>query len=65
MIIYLNEAWIDSNGGALKIYKGAEIQLVTPANRKCVFFKSDELAHEVLVANKSRMSITGWLKRTE
>jgi SM-20-related protein len=31
-------------------------------NGKGVFFKSGELEHEVLLANKMRMSITGWLK---
>jgi SM-20-related protein len=28
-----------------------------------VFFKSDELLHEVLLTNERRMSVTGWLKR--
>lgn len=62
MIIYLNVGWATEDGGQLKIYKKAEVQLVSPDNRKCVFFKSDELPHEVLISNKSRMSITGWLK---
>lgn len=65
MIIYLNKGWIKEDGGALKVYKKAEVQLVSPDNRKCVFFKSDELAHEVLIVNKSRMSVTGWLKTTD
>ena len=34
----------------------------TSADGKTVFFKSSELAHEVLLTNKARMSITGWLK---
>ncbi len=59
MIIYLNEEWIKKDGGELKVYKKAEVQLVSPDNRKCVFFKSDELPHEVLMVNKSRMSVTG------
>ena len=29
---------------------------------KTVFFKSSVLAHEVLVTNQRRMSVTGWLK---
>lgn len=62
MILYLNSGWIKEDGGQLKIYKETEVQLVSPENRKCVFFKSDELPHEVLVSNKSRMSIVGWLK---
>lgn len=65
MIIYLNEGWVKEDGGELKIYKGTEVQFVSPDNQKCVFFKSDELYHEVVVTNKSRMSITGWLKTTD
>lgn len=62
IIIYLNEGWTKEDGGQLKIYKETEVHLVSPKNRKCVFFKSNELPHEVLVSNKSRMSIVGWLK---
>ena len=62
MIIYLNEGWIEGNGGELKIYQEAQFQLVSPTNKKCVFFKSNELPHEVLLTNVSRMSLTGWLK---
>ena len=62
MIMYLNEAWVKEDGGELKVYHEPEAQIISPDNQKCVFFKSNELAHEVLVTNKSRMSITGWLK---
>ena len=64
MIIYLNESWKIEDGGELKIYQTTEIQLIAPENQKCVFFKSNELEHEVLLTNVSRMSITGWLKTT-
>ena len=64
MIIYLNEGWKVEDGGELKIYQTTEIQLIAPENQKCVFFKSNELEHEVLLTNVSRMSITGWLKTT-
>ena len=64
MIMYLNEGWKEQNGGELKIYQETEIQLISPDNQKCVFFKSNELEHEVLRTNVSRMSITGWLKTT-
>jgi len=62
MIMYLNKGWSDHNGGELKVYQEAGIQIISPENQKCVFFKSDELEHEVLLTNVSRMSITGWLK---
>ena len=38
------------------------LQTISPQNGKCVFFKSSELPHEVLMTNVPRLSITGWLK---
>ena len=63
MITYLNQYWQPEDGGELCIYDEAKIQKVTPTNRKAVFFKSDELVHEVLETNKARLSVTGWLRR--
>lgn len=62
MIMYLNEAWIEGDGGELKIFQETGVQIIAPNNQKCVFFKSDELPHEVLLTNVKRMSVTGWLK---
>lgn len=62
MIMYLNTNWKQSDGGELCIYHTATAQLISPLNAKCVFFKSSELAHEVLLTHQPRLSITGWLK---
>ena len=62
MILYLNEAWVKNDGGELCIYQEGNEQNISPNEGKMVFFKSNELEHEVLVTNKPRMSITGWLK---
>jgi SM-20-related protein len=62
MIIYLNAGWLAADGGELCIHHVSGLQNISPENRKSVFFKSDELEHEVLCTNKPRMSITGWLK---
>lgn len=62
-ITYLNEDWTEENGGFLAAYPGQETRLILPTGGKCIFFKSDELEHEVMPANRQRMSITGWLKR--
>ena len=64
MIFYLNEDWKIGDGGELCIYNPDKTQTVTPENGKCVFFKSSELEHEVLVSQTTRMSVTGWLKTT-
>jgi SM-20-related protein len=62
MIMYLNENWQENDGGELCIHHSDHIQNISPVNGKSVFFKSSELEHEVLLTNKPRMSITGWLK---
>ncbi len=64
MITYLNADWQEGDGGELSIFHDdGQNQNVSPTNGKSVFFKSDELEHEVLKTLVPRMSITGWLKR--
>ncbi|KFF03716.1 2OG-Fe(II) oxygenase [Flavobacterium hydatis] len=62
MISYLNADWKESDGGELLIHQLNNNQKISPTQGKTVFFKSDELVHEVLVTQNIRMSITGWLK---
>jgi len=62
VIIYLNESWQTGDGGELKVYLDQEHSLnIAPLRNRCVIFKSDMLEHEVLLTNKSRYSLTGWL----
>lgn len=63
MISYLNEDWQEKDGGELLIYQNYNNKKINPTQGKTVFFKSNELQHEVLVTQKRRMSVTGWLKR--
>lgn len=62
MIMYLNTDWQKNDGGELCIYHKDKLQMIEPRNGKCVFFKSNELVHEVLLTHQPRLSITGWLK---
>lgn len=62
MIMYLNTDWVAADGGELCVYHPDHVQSIAPQNGKCVFFKSRELEHEVLITHRSRWSITGWLK---
>lgn len=62
IITYLNVDWKQSDGGELSIYHSSSEQRIEPTNRKTVFFKSNELEHEVLPTHATRLSITGWLK---
>jgi SM-20-related protein len=55
MILYLNEDWQLADGGELCIHNNNSFQNIAPV-------KSSELEHEVLITNKARLSITGWLK---
>ena len=63
LISYLNDGWTDEDGGQLCIYQQEVAQTVLPHSQTTVFFKSDEMEHEVTKANRNRMSITGWLKQ--
>ncbi len=62
MIMYLNAAWKEGDGGELCIHHKDHLQTISPLHGKCVFFKSNEIEHEVLVTHQPRLSITGWLK---
>ncbi|MFI5452670.1 2OG-Fe(II) oxygenase [Pedobacter sp. UC225_61] len=62
MVMYLNADWQQNDGGELCIHHLNNLQNISPVNGKSVFFKSNELEHEVLVTHQPRMSITGWLK---
>jgi SM-20-related protein len=63
LITYLNDNWQEDDGGELVVYKNNGEEKIAPTMGKTVFFKSNELEHEVLPAKNSRMSITGWLRK--
>lgn len=63
LISYLNNDWLEEDGGQLVVYQNETAQKIQPQSQTAVFFKSDDMEHEVTKANRSRMSITGWLKR--
>ena len=63
LINYLNNNWVEEDGGQLLVYQNETVQHISPQSQTAVFFNSDELEHEVSVANRERMSISGWLKR--
>ena len=62
VVLYLNIDWQEGDGGELKIYPNNRNEMtIQPLENRLVLFKSDQLYHEVLVSNKSRKSITGWM----
>ncbi len=67
VICYLNNDWQEEDGGQLAVYlpndDGTEqVDTVMPVGGRLVCFESDRLEHEVLPANRERLSITGWLR---
>ena len=65
LISYLNADWQTIDGGELMIHQTNNDQKISPLQGTTVFFKSNELVHEVLVTKARRMSVTGWLKREQ
>ena len=63
LINYLNNDWQEEDGGQLLVYQNENVQKILPQSQTAVFFKSDEMEHEVTKANRCRMCISGWLKR--
>lgn len=62
-VTYLNDNWRDSDGGQLSLYLENQELIIQPQGGNVVFFKSDEIEHEVHPSlTRSRMSIAGWLK---
>lgn len=64
VVNYLNADWVEEDGGLLLLYKDEGTQMVLPMAQTTVFFKCDEMEHEVTMSKRPRMSITGWLKRS-
>jgi SM-20-related protein len=61
MVSYLNDDWSPADGGQLVLYlPDGEVE-VTPEPGRVVFFKADEIEHEVKPARRDRLSIAGWL----
>ncbi|HEX7903523.1 MAG TPA: 2OG-Fe(II) oxygenase [Chitinophagaceae bacterium] len=63
LISYLNHDWVAADGGQLLVYQQEEVKSILPHSQTAVFFKSNEMEHEVTKANRQRMSISGWLKQ--
>lgn len=64
-ITYLNENWQQSDGGQLRIFlneETGETLEVLPEAGTFVTFLSANYWHEVLPAQRDRLSITGWFK---
>lgn len=62
-VLYLNDDWSDSDGGALEIVDKHGIHHnVMPVANRLVIFDSD-LQHQVQIAHRQRYSIATWMRR--
>ena len=64
IVLYLNQNWKEEDGGRLSLYPTIGKQKdIAPLAGRMVFFKSDEMEHEVHPSStRERQSIAGWLK---
>ncbi len=64
LVLFLNEDWQTADGGLLSLYPaGGAQQDISPIGGRIVFFRSDEMEHEVHPSfTRERKSIAGWLK---
>lgn len=65
-VVYLHAEWEPKLGGELAIYSGPTgplVQSLAPQPGRVVFFKSDEVWHQVQESNFERLSLTGWFRQ--
>jgi SM-20-related protein len=63
-VFYLNEAWQDTDGGALRLYFADQsYRDVFPRAGTLLLFLSAQFEHEVLPATRERMSIACWMRQ--
>jgi SM-20-related protein len=64
IVLYLNEDWKMEDEGLLSLYPELGVQQnISPKEGRLVFFRSDEMEHEVHPSpTRERNSIAGWMK---
>jgi SM-20-related protein len=69
LVLYLNDHWLPTDGGALQIYsrenESEASGLVLPEAGRVALFMSEEIRHEVLEAHRTRYSLSCWLRQDE
>jgi SM-20-related protein len=65
-VLYLNDDWQAQDGGALRLYYDRDdrerYQDIFPVGGTLVTFLTNGMFHEVLPAQRDRLSITGWFR---
>ena len=64
-VAYLNDAWRDDDGGALRLHLAGRPLDVMPRAGTLVAFLAERIEHEVLPAKRERLAVSGWFRRRE
>ena len=63
-VFYLNDDWLDADGGALRLYLAdGSTRDTYPRAGSLLLFLSARFEHEVLPASRDRMSIACWMRQ--
>ncbi|MFC5438343.1 2OG-Fe(II) oxygenase [Rhodanobacter umsongensis] len=63
-VFYLNDAWQEADGGALRLYLAdGSYRDVYPHAGSLLLFLSAQFEHEVLPATRDRMSVACWMRQ--
>lgn len=69
LVLYLNNDWQPTDGGALQVFnrenENEVCGLVLPEMGRVALFMSEEIRHEVLEAHRTRYSLSCWLRQDE
>lgn len=61
-ILYLNENWTSSDGGALELHTEKGHEIIAPLGGRLVLFRSEFFPHRVQPTARPRKSLTGWFR---
>lgn len=64
-VCYLNPDWPQEAGGEIRVWNDAdeEVLCLSPQGGALLLFTSHNMPHEVLPANRVRLSLAGWFRR--
>jgi SM-20-related protein len=66
LVLYLNEDWRTSDGGALRYFQASgAYRDIDPVGGRLVAFLTEGREHEVTATQRPRLSLTGWYRSRE
>jgi len=67
LILFLNNDWLATDGGALRLYADDKIVFrdILPQAGVLALFSSERVLHEVMPTHRRRLTLTGWMRTRE